>query len=63
MIGSLKEDVGELKYDVGEKKALLELYESERKSFRKSAKLAAKAAKEKIGTKTKRLLGLEEKDS
>ncbi|KAL9183695.1 hypothetical protein ACHAXT_004551 [Thalassiosira profunda] len=36
--------------------ALIDAYESDRKSFRKSLRLTARVAREKIGTKTKRLL-------
>lgn len=42
--------------DVAEQQALIDSYESDQKSFRKSLRLTAKVAKEKIGSKTRRLL-------
>ncbi len=45
-----------IKYDVAETQALIDAYESDRSSFRKSLRLTVKAAKEKIGSKTRNLL-------
>ena len=45
-----------IKYDVAETQALIDAYESDRSSFRKSLRLTVKAAKEKIGSKTRKLL-------
>lgn len=42
--------------DVAEKQALIDSYESDRQNFRASLRLTAKVAKEKIGSKTRRLL-------
>jgi hypothetical protein len=45
-----------IKDDVAETQALIDAYESDRSSFRKSLRLTVKTAKEKIGSKTKNLL-------
>ena len=45
---------------VAEKAALIESYENDRRSFRKSVKLSFKVAKEKIGSKAKDFLGKDE---
>ena len=45
-----------IKYDVAETQALIDTYESDRSSFRISLRLTVKAAKEKIGSKTRNLL-------
>ena len=45
-----------IKDDVAETQALIDAYESDRRSFRKSLRLTVKAAKEKIGSKTRNLL-------
>ena len=42
--------------DVSKTQALIDSYENDRTSFRKSISLTAKVAKDKIRTKTKRLL-------
>jgi len=42
--------------EVAEKQALIDSYESDQKSFRQSLRLTAKIAREKIGSKTRRLL-------
>ena len=42
--------------DVVEQQALIDSYETDRKSFRKSLGLTAKVAKEKVGSRTRRLL-------
>mmetsp|Transcript_34491 Transcript_34491/g.83462 ORF Transcript_34491/g.83462 Transcript_34491/m.83462 type:complete len:743 (-) Transcript_34491:45-2273(-) len=47
--------------DVAEKQALISSYESDRKGFRKSLRLTAKVAREKIGSKTRRLLRRDKK--
>ena len=47
--------------DVADKQALINSYESDRGSFRKSLRLTAKVAKEKIGSKTTRLLRRDKK--
>mmetsp|Transcript_24928 Transcript_24928/g.53767 ORF Transcript_24928/g.53767 Transcript_24928/m.53767 type:complete len:672 (-) Transcript_24928:298-2313(-) len=49
--------------DVVEKQALIDSYESDRKNFRKSLRLTAKVAREKIGSKTRRLLRRNKKDA
>lgn len=45
-----------IKDDVAETQALIDAYESDRSSFRKSLRLTVKTAKEKIGSKTRNLL-------
>ena len=45
---------------VAEQTAQIELYEEERESFRKSLGLSVKLARQKIGSKTKRLIGKEQ---
>lgn len=47
--------------DVAEKQSLISSYESDRKSFRRSLRLTAKVAREKIGSKTRRLLRRDKK--
>ncbi|KAL7541095.1 hypothetical protein ACHAXR_012629 [Thalassiosira sp. AJA248-18] len=47
--------------DVAEQQKLIDSYESDRVSFRKSLRLTARVAKEKIGTKTRRLLKRDKK--
>lgn len=42
--------------DVAQTRALIDSYESDRSSFRKSFRLTVKVAKEKIGTRTRRIL-------
>ncbi|KAL7449707.1 hypothetical protein ACHAWC_001749 [Mediolabrus comicus] len=54
------EDKKRMTDTVAEKAALIESYENDRRSFRKSVKLSFKVAKEKIGTKAKGLLGKDE---
>lgn len=46
-----------------EKQALIDLYESDRQSFRTSLRLTAKLAREKVGSKTRLLLGRDKKKS
>ena len=48
---------------VGEQGALIESYESDQKSFKKSLRLTARVAREKIGSKTRRLLRRDKKKS
>lgn len=52
-----------LKEDVAEKKALINSYEKDRTSFRKSLRLTARVAREKIGSKTRRLLKRKKKEA
>jgi len=54
------EDKKRMTDTVAEKAALIESYENDRRSFRKSVKLSFKVAKEKIGSKAKELLGKDE---
>lgn len=48
--------------DVADQRALIEAYEGDRKSFRKSLRLTARVAREKVGSKTRRLLKREQKE-
>ncbi|KAL7536902.1 hypothetical protein ACHAWF_005604 [Thalassiosira exigua] len=48
---------------VGEQRALIESYESDQRSFKKSLRLTARVAREKIGSKTRRLLRRDKKKS
>jgi hypothetical protein len=52
-VNTKREDV---QHDVAETQALIDVYESDRLSFRKSLRLTVKVAKEKIGSKTRNLL-------
>lgn len=54
------EDKKRMTDTVAEKASLIESYENDRKSFRKSVKLSFKVAKEKIGSKAKEILGKDE---
>ena len=54
------EDKKRITDTVAEKAALIESYENDRRSFRKSVKLSLKVAKEKIGSKAKDFLGKDE---
>ena len=42
---------------IADKAALIESYENDRTSFRKSVRLSFKVAREKIGSKAKRVIG------
>ncbi len=54
------EDKKRMTDTVAEKADLIESYENDRRSFRKSVKLSFKVAREKIGSKAKGLLGKDE---
>lgn len=47
--------------NVADQQALIDSYEADRTSFRQSLRLTAKVAREKIGSKTRRLLGRDKK--
>jgi len=60
-LNDTNEEKSRMEGTVADKAALIESYEKDRTSFRKSVRLSFKVAREKIGSKAKRVIGKDDK--
>eukprot|EP00985_Skeletonema_marinoi_P018152 scaffold10068_cov134-Skeletonema_marinoi.AAC.13 len=60
-LNDTNEEKSRMEGTVADKAALIESYENDRTSFRKSVRLSFKVAREKIGSKAKRVIGKDDK--
>ena len=60
-LNDTNEEKSRVESTVADKAALIESYENDRTSFRKSVRLSFKVAREKIGSKAKRVIGKDDK--